>query len=232
MKLIKVRNYNELSEKASRIIIKEVSKKPNLTIGFATGKTPLGTYKNLVKAYRKNNIDFSKIKTFNLDEYYPLKKNDKKSYRYYMFKNLFGKINVKKENINLLNGTLKDFKKECKSYENKIKKTPIDIQILGIGINGHIGFNEPGSSFNSKTRLIDLAPETLKENKYLKKALTMGISTIVKSKKIILLASGKKKAKAILELVKGKINKNLPASFLKKNKNFLVIIDKKAGSLL
>ncbi|MFH1365741.1 MAG: glucosamine-6-phosphate deaminase [archaeon] len=232
MRIIKTRNYKELSEKASKIIISEILKKPNLVIGFAAGKTPLGTYKNLVKTYRKNSVDFSKIKTFNLDEYYPLKKNNKKSYCYYMFKNLFDKINVKKENINLLNGASRDFKKECKDYEDKIKKNPIDIQILGIGANGHIGFNEPGSDFNSKTRLIDLSPETLKENKSLKKALTMGISTIIKSKKIILLASGKKKAKAVLGLVKRKRDKNLPASFLKRNKNLLIIIDEEAGSLL
>jgi len=232
MRIIKTKNYNELSDKASKIIINEILRKPNIVIGFATGKTPLGTYKNLVKEYKKGNVDFSRIKTFNLDEYYSLKKNDKKSYHYYMFKNLFDSINVRKENINLLDGTSKNFKKECKDYEYKIKRNPINIQILGIGTNGHIGFNEPGSNFNSKTRLVDLAPETLKENKYLKKALTIGISTIIKSKKIILLAFGKKKAKAVLGLVKGKIDKNLPASFLRKNKNLLVIIDREAGSLL
>jgi glucosamine-6-phosphate deaminase len=225
MKIIKTKNYKELSKKAAEIVIDEILRKPSLTIGFATGKTPRGMYKNLVKGYRKKKVDFSKIKTFNLDEYYPLKKNDKRSCRYYMFRHLFDKINVKKENINFLNGTLKNFKKECKDYENKIKKTPIDIQILGLGINGHIGFNEPGSDFNSKTRLVELT--------HIKgKALTMGISTIIKSKKIILLASGKKKAKAVWGLVKEKIDKNLPASFLRKNKNLFVIIDEKAGSLL
>lgn len=225
MRLIKVKNYKELSKKASKILIDEILKKPNLTIGFAAGKTPLGMYKNLIKEYKKNKIDFSRIKTFNLDEYYPLKKNDKKSYHYYMFKNLFNKINVKKENINLLDGTARDFRKECRDYENRIKQIPIDIQILGVGINGHIGFNEPGSNFNSKTRLVELT--------HIKgKALTMGISSIIKSKKIILLASGKKKTKAIFGLVKGKMDKNLPVSFLKKNKNLLVIIDEKAGSLL
>jgi glucosamine-6-phosphate deaminase len=225
MKLIEVKNYKELSKKAAKIIINEISRKPNLTIGFATGKTSRGTYKNLVKEYRKNKVDFSKIKTFNVDEYYPLKKNDKKSCCYYMFKHLFNKINVKKENISLLNGTSKNFKKECRDYENKIKKTPIDVQILGIGVNGHIGFNEPGSNFNSKTRLVELT--------HIKgKALTMGISTIMKSKKIILLASGKKKAKAVRCLIKGKIDKNCPVSFLKRHKNIFVIIDEKAGSLL
>jgi len=232
MKIIKVKDYNELSDLTSKIIIKEIAKKSNLVISLPTGKSPLGTYKNLIKEYKKGQVDFSRIKTFNLDEYYPVKKNDKKSYRYYMFKNLFDKINVKKENINILDGDSKYFKKECQNFENKIKKNPIDLQILGIGVNGHIGFNEPGSSELSKTRLVNLAPETISRNKYKGKALTVGISTILKSKKIILLASGKDKAKAVAGLIKGEIDKNLPASFLKKNKNLTLIIDREAGSLL
>jgi glucosamine-6-phosphate deaminase len=232
MKIIKVKDYNELSDVASKIIIEEITKKPNLVIGLPTGKSPLGTYKNLISEYKKGKVDFSNIRTFNLDEYYPIKKNDKKSYRHYMFKNLFDKINVKKENINLLDGTAKNFKKECEDYENKIRKNTIDLQIVGIGINGHIGFNEPGSLENSKTRLVALSLETIKRNKYLRKALTIGISTILKSNKIILLASGKEKARAVQGLIKGQIDKNIPASFLRKNKNLTVIIDIEAGSLL
>jgi len=225
MKLIRVKDYEELSRKAAEIVINQIKLKPNSTIGFATGKTPLGLYKNLVNAYKKKKIDFSKIKAFSLDEFYPIKRTSKKSYSYYLFSKLFNKINVKKENINLLNGEAKNFKKECKEYEEKIRKNPIDLQILGIGENGHIGFNEPGSDFNSKTRLVELT--------HIRgKGLTIGISTIMKSKKIILLASGRKKAKAILSLIKGKIDKNCPASFLRKHKNFIVIIDEKAGSSL
>jgi len=232
MKLIITKNYRELSKKASEMIINEILKKTNLTIGFATGKTPLKTYKNLVKVYKKKKADFSKIKTFNLDEYYPIKKEDKKSYYHYMFKNLFDKINVNKKNINLLDGSSRNPQKECKEYENKIKKSPIDLQILGIGINGHIGFNEPNSPIDSKTRLINLAPETIKKDKYFKRGLTVGVSTILKSKKILLLASGKKKAKVIFSLIKGKKSKKIPATLLKEHKNLIVIIDKKAGSLL
>lgn len=225
MKLIKVKNYEELSKKASEIILDEIKKKPNLTIGFATGKTPLGTYKNLINAYKKNKINFSKIKAFSLDEFYPIKKTNRKSYHYYLFNNFFNKINVKKENINLLDGGAKNFRKECKEYEEKIRKNQIDLQILGVGENGHIGFNEPGSELNSKTRLVRLT--------HIKgKGLTIGVSTIMKSKKLLLLASGKKKAKAILGLIKGKIDKKCPASFLRKHKDFIVIIDEKAGSLL
>jgi glucosamine-6-phosphate deaminase len=232
MKLIKVKNYNELSEKAFQIVIKEILKKPNLVIGFAAGKSPLGLYRKLTEAYKNGEIDFSKVKSFNLDEYYPIKKKNKKSFSYFLSKNLFNKINIKKENINLLNGEARNFKKECRNYENKIRKNPIDMQILGVGVNGHIGFNEPGSNFNSKTRLVDLSEESVRGKSVSKSALTVGISTIMKSKKIILLAFGNKKAKAVRDLIKGKIDKNCPVSFLKKHKNLFVIMDGKAGSLL
>lgn len=225
MKIIRVKNYEQLSKKAADIVINQIKVKPNSTIGLATGKTPLGLYKNLVGAYKKNKIDFSKIKVFSLDEFYPIKRTSKKSYYSYLNYNLFDRINLKRENVNLLNGETKDFRGECRKYEEKINKNPIDLQILGIGENGHIGFNEPGSDYNSKTRLVKLTH--IKGN-----GLTIGIFTIMKSKKIILLASGRKKAKAILSLIKGEINKNCPASFLRKHKNIFVIIDEKAGSLL
>lgn len=227
MKLIKVKNYKAMSEITSHIIINAVKEKPNITLGFATGKTPLGAYKKLAKAYKKRKVNFSKVKSFNLDEYYPIKRHDKKSFHYYMFKNLFTKTNMKNENINILNGEARNPKKECMNYEKKIKKTPIDIQILGIGENGHIAFNEPGSLKNSKTRLVELKHKAVKP-----RALTVGISTIMKSKRIILLASGKKKAKAIRCLIKCKPSKCCPATFLKKHKDFTVIIDRKAGKLL
>ncbi len=232
MKLIKTKNYDELSKKAFQIVTNEISKKPNLVISFATGKSPRGLYQRLIKAYKRKEIDFSKIKAFNLDEYYPIKRENKKSYFYYLFKNLFNKMNIKKEDINLLNGETKNVKEECKNYENKIKKNPIDLQILGVGINGHIGFNEPGSSLNSKTRLVNLASETIRGKRVPKKALTMGVSTILKAKKIILLASGEKKAGAIRDLIKGKMDKKCPITFLKNHKNLFVIIDEKAGYLL
>ncbi len=234
MKIIEVKNYHALSMLAAKIIIDEVREKPNLVIGFATGKTPLKLYKNLVGAYRKGEVDFSGIKTFNLDEYYPIKQNEyKKSYRSYMSKRFFSDVNIPKENIHLLDGNSKDIAKSCKDYENQIRKNPIDLQILGIGINGHIGFNEPGSKKDSKTRVVKLSPSTIKRNKVsYTKALTMGISTIMKSKKIILLASGKSKAEVIERMIKGKESEKLPASFLKNHKDITVIVDKKAGSLI
>ncbi|MFH1376557.1 MAG: glucosamine-6-phosphate deaminase [Candidatus Woesearchaeota archaeon] len=228
MKIIKTKDYNELSKKASDILIKEIAKKPNVVIGFASGFTPLGLYKILIK----KKTDFSKIKSFNLDELYPIKKSDKKSYSHYMFKNLFNHVNIKKSNINLLNGETKNPTRECLNYEKKIKKNKIDIQILGLGANGHIAFNEPGSKLNSRTRLVNLSKETKKSKKISKRALTVGIKTILSAKKLILLASGNKKAKAVRCLVKGSIGKGCPASYLRKHKNFILIMDKGAGSLL
>src|SRR4030042_1527955 len=232
MKLLKTKNYKEMSEKSVEIVIKEINKKPNLAVAFATGKTSLGLYKSLVEACKKKKIDFSEIKAFALDEYYPIKKSDKRSFYYYLYKNLFDKINLKKENINLLDGETKNPNKECRDYENKLKKNGIDLMILGVGINGHIAFNEPGSLKESKTRLVELFSETIKKNKIknIKKALTIGISTIMKSKKIILLASGKNKAEAIKCLIKCKPNSCCPISFLRKHQNLIVIADKRAGS--
>lgn len=225
MKIIEVKNHKELSRIASDIIVGEINKKPKIVIGFATGKTPKMTYKNLVKAYKSKKVDFSKITAFDADEFYPIKKENKKSYSHYLFGNLFNKVNVNKKNIFLLNGSTKDPEKECSNYEKKIKENPIDLQILGIGENGHIGFNEPGSLRNSKTRVVGLT--------HIKgTGITMGVGTMMNAKKVILLASGKKKAKAIHGLVKGKITEELPASFLRRHKNFVLIIDRKAGSLL
>lgn len=225
MKILIVDNYKTMSEVASDIIIKDINRKPRINICFATGKTPIGMYKNIVKAYRKNKVNFSKVVGFDLDEFYPISRGDKKSYFNYMHKNLFNKVNIKKENINLLNGEAEDWKKECLNYERKIRKNPIDLQILGVGVNGHIGFNEPGSSMKSKTRLVKLTH--LKGN-----GLTLGVSNIMQAKKLILLASGKKKSKAIHGLVKGKISSNCPVSFLRKHKNLIVIVDKNAARLI
>lgn len=225
MKLIKVKNHLELSKVASEIIIDEVNKKPNLTMGFATGKTPKKAYKNLIKAYKLGRVDFSKVSAFNLDEFYPIKHSNSRNNYKYLFNTFFNHINIDKKNIHLLNGETKNIKKECEDYEKNLKKSKIDLQILGIGENGHIGFNEPGSSKESTTRIVDL--------KHTKgKALTIGISSIMNAKKIILLASGKKKAKAIHCLVKGKVGSSCPASFLRNHKNTVIIFDNRAGYLI
>jgi len=238
MLIIETKNYAEMSKVGAKLITEEIKRNPNLVIGLATGRTPLGLYKELIKAYKNKKVDFSKATWFNLDEYYPIEKNNKNSFFYYLNKNFFEKINANKKNINFLNGETKNPYTECKNYEKKLKKNPLDVLILGIGANCHIAFNEPGSSFKSKTRLVSLKKETIKSIKNFKKkdipkkALTIGISDILKSKKIILLASGKSKAKAVKNLIEKKINKKFPATILKKHENFILIIDKKASSLL
>jgi glucosamine-6-phosphate deaminase len=241
MLIVQTKDYNEMSKRACEIIIDEMNRKPDIVLGFATGSTPEGLYKNLIVEYKKKKVDFSKAISFNLDEYYPIKKESKDSYFYYMHRKLFDSININKKNIHILNGEEKNWKKECQEYEEKIRKTPIDIQIIGVGVNGHVAFNEPGSNKNSKTRLVELTPETIDINsRFFKKnkeavprnALSMGISTIMSAKKIILLANGKNKANAIKRLIKGPIGKDCPISYFKDHKNLIVIIDNEAWSLL
>ena len=235
MKIIRVKNYSTLSRIACGFLIEEINRKPNLVLGFATGGTPRGIYKELVNSYKKKFVDFFKVKSFNLDEYYPIKKSNKNSFYYYMYKNLFKHVNIKKKNINFLNGETRDVKKEVLRYEENLAKSPIGILILGVGVNGHIGFNEPGSSFSSKTRLVELSKETIEQNsksfrgsKMPTKALTMGIKTIMSAKKILLLADGKDKAEAIRYLIKCKPFENCPVSVLNRHKNVIVIADEKA----
>ena len=229
MKIIITKNYKEMSKQAAEFIIDEVLKKPNLVLGFPSGETPMLMYKLLVKAYKNKKsklnkkVDFSKIRCFSIDEYYPIKKSNKNSSYYYLNKNFLSHVNIKKSNINMLDSENENPEKYCAKYEKKIKKNPIDILILGVGVNGHICFNEPGSKFNSKTRIVNLMNKTIKQNsRFFKKindvpksAMTMGISTILSSNQIILLASGKNKAKAIKHLINYPISNNYPVSFLK-----------------
>ncbi len=239
MEIKLVNNYNKLSKEAAKIVITQIKNKPNSVICFATGSTVLGLYKELIKAYKKG-LDFSKIIAFNLDEYLGLSKNNKYSYNYFLKQNLLNHINIKKQNIKLIDGSAKNAKKLCLDYEKKFKKHPIDLIILGIGRNGHIGFNEPGSRFNSRTRVVNLSKETIKSNSRFfknisevpKKAVTMGIATILGSKKIILLASGKDKAEAIKKLIKNQETEKVPETALRKHENVAIIIDKSAASLL
>lgn len=223
------KDYKTLSEKASQIIAEFVKKNPKAVLGLATGSTPLKTYDLLAKKNRAREISFKNIITFNLDEYSGVDKNHKQSYHYFMKKNFFDKTDINLENTFFP----KDFEPYSK-YDKEIKKRGgVDLQILGIGSNGHIGFNEPGSSFKSKTRQVRLKKSTIKDNsrffKNIKdvptKAVTMGIGTIMQAKKIILLASGKNKQKAVLDAIFGKISVKNPASILQKHKNVIVIMD-------
>ena len=239
MRIILCENYEELSKRAAKIVASQIILKPDSVLGLATGSTPIGMYNELVEMYKSGELDFSEVKTFNLDEYYPIKKKNNQSYDYFMQENLFSKINIKNENINIPNGETEDPETECIEYEKKIRSSGgIDLQILGIGRNGHIGFNEPDATLNSFTHLTNLTENTIKANSRFfeneeevpKKALTMGISTILNAKKIILLASGANKRKVVSELISGGINTNIPATMLKTHPDVVLICDRESYS--
>lgn len=240
MKVIITKNYQEMSAKAARFVLAQLWHKSNLVLGLATGATPIGMFKKLIEAHKQGRADFSSVTTFNLDEYLGIPPKDAESYYTFMNKNLFNSINAKAENIHLLNGIADDPNQECFRYEQMIKNAGgIDLQILGLGPNAHLGFNEPGTSFDSRTHLIKLTPSTRNKNdKYFKNrhtpsnALTMGLSTIMGAKKTLLLASGKDKAKAIAEAIEGNVRTQVPASILQWHQDATVIIDEDAASKL
>lgn len=241
MEIIICKDYNDMSNVASRLICNEINNKPNIVLGLATGSTPIGTYKQLIELYEKGIVDFSNVKTFNLDEYYGLSKNNKQSYSYFMHENLFKHINVKDENIHIPNGLPIDIEKECKEYDKLIDDNGgIDLQILGIGSNAHIAFNEPSNIFKLGTSLVNLKESTIKDNSVFfesiedvpTQAISMGIGSIFKAKKIILLASGKNKAKAIYDTLNGEVDPHIPSSILKLHKNVILIVDEDSASML
>jgi len=232
------KNYDELSKKAADIIADSIRKKPNVVLGLATGGTPVGCYQELIRMHREEGLDFSRVVTFNLDEYLGLPPTHPQSYRYFMDENLFRHVNIKMENTHVLNGMSKDPQKTCKEFEKAIKKSGgIDFQLLGIGANGHIAFNEPGSSFESRTRVVNISEQTIKDNaRFFKsidevprQALSMGIGTIMEAKKIALLATGMGKAEAVAKSVEGQITTNVPASVLQRHPECTFILDKEAA---
>lgn len=240
MKIIITKNYKTLSTLAASLVIKQIKKKKSSIFGLPTGHTPQGLYQELTNIYNNKQISFKFVKTFNLDEYVGIRAKDSRSYHSYMQKNFFNKIDIKKTNIYLPNEEADDLKKECANYEKLIKKFPIDLLILGIGHDGHIGFNEPGSKFSSKTRTINLLATTKASNaKYFggqkkvpTQAITMGLSTIMKAKKIILLVSGNDKANIIKKALKEKITQKIPASILQKHPDATIILDETAATKL
>lgn len=240
MRIIVCDNYDLLSKKAAQIVGSQMILKPKSILGLATGSTPVGMYKNLIKMYEEGLIDFSKTTTFNLDEYYQLPINNDQSYHYFMDENLFNHININRENIHIPNGMADDIDAECILYDKMIDDNGIDIQILGIGNNAHIGFNEPTINFNKGTHIVTLDESTREANARFfnsldevpTKAITMGTGSIFKSKKILLLASGTNKAEAIYNTVHGKVTPEVPSSILQFHKDVIIILDKEAASLL
>jgi glucosamine-6-phosphate deaminase len=241
LRLIIANDYEDMSKKAANMVAAQILLKPNSVLGLATGSTPLMTYQFLIKLYRDETINFDEVTTFNLDEYVGIEPNNVNSYHYYMEDNFFKHVNVIKDNKYIPMGTALDVDMECREYEKRIhSKGGIDFQILGIGNNGHIGFNEPDLKFEAVTHPIDLDEETIKANSRFfsseeevpKKAITMGVKTIMNARKVILLANGLNKAETVYKSIFGKIDPALPASILQLHPDVTFILDKEAASLL
>lgn len=238
MKLIVKDDYKELSRLAASLIQDEIQNKPNLVLGLATGSTPEGMYKELIRLHREEGLDFSQLTTFNLDEYLGIDQDHPNSYHYYMGEIFFNHINIKAENTHIPDGRADKPEEYCREYDRLIaEKGGIDLQILGIGENGHIAFNEPGRELNAPTSIVALTESTIEANSRFfdsidqvpKSAITMGIGSIMKAKKIILLANGKNKAPIIKELLNtDKISTELPASMLLVHPDVTIIIDREA----
>ncbi|HZG74164.1 MAG TPA: glucosamine-6-phosphate deaminase [Chondromyces sp.] len=237
MQIIKAENYTEMSQKAAGFILTRIKANPALTLGLATGGTPVGTYEELIEDHVQNGTSYSQAITFNLDEYIGLSAGHKNSYRQFMNEKLFNHIDIPLSQTHIPHGDAEDIEMECMSYEKLIERNGgIDLQLLGIGRNGHIGFNEPGTPFESATHIVDLAPSTIKANARFfsspeevpTQAITMGISTIMKSREILLLVSGEAKKEAMKKLMSGEISEKFPASILNQHPNVTVIIDQAA----
>ncbi|MGV3488704.1 MAG: glucosamine-6-phosphate deaminase [Tuberibacillus sp.] len=242
MKVIQVDDYNDLGKKAAEIIIQYIKGHANAVLGLATGSTPKTTYKELIRDHNENGTSYRHIRTVNLDEYVGLDQNDPNSYHYFMKKEFFDFVDIPENNIHIPNGMAENIYDECKDYDRLIEGLGgVDLQLLGIGRNGHIGFNEPGTSFDTMTHIVDLTMDTRKANARFfngldevpTQAITMGIKNILMSKSILLLASGRQKAEAMAHLLNEKeVTSAFPASALHHHQNVTVIADKEALSLV
>lgn len=237
MKIICVKDKNEAGKLAAEMITKLIKEKGSAVLGLATGSSPESTYDHLIEAYARGEVSFANVETVNLDEYVGLSESHPQSYRHFMNEKLFSKVDIRPENTHLPNGTSEDILAECKRYNRLIDSlAPFDIQLLGIGHNGHIGFNEPSDSFPSLTHLTDLTEETIEANSRFfaaksdvpKQAITMGIDQIMSAKNIILLAFGEGKSEILRAALTGEITPQIPASILQKHESLTVIADESA----
>ncbi|KMM36445.1 glucosamine-6-phosphate deaminase [Guptibacillus hwajinpoensis] len=237
MRIIEAIDYEHMSSLAARYLIEKISTNPELILGLATGGTPEGTYKRLIEDHRMNGTSYKDITTYNLDEYVGFSPDNPNSYHAFMYKNLFSELDIQENNVHLPNGVAIDLVEECKAYEERIEENGgIDIQLLGMGSNGHIGFNEPGTSFEANTHLVELTQSTREANARFftdiedvpREAITMGIATIMRSKEILLLVSGETKRNALKELLNGYVRESFPASVLNRHPNVTIIADQKA----
>ena len=237
MKIYKAKDYKDMSRKAANIISAQVIMKPNCVLGLATGSTPIGTYAQLVEWYNKGDLDFSEVTTVNLDEYKGLPRTNDQSYYYFMHQHLFDRVNIDPERTNVPNGMEPDAEKECIRYENQIKSMGgVDLQLLGMGHNGHIGFNEPGDEFTKMTNCVDLQESTIEANKRFfasaddvpKQAYTMGIKTIMQAKKILIVVNGENKADIVERAFFGPVTPEVPASILQLHNDVTLVGDEAA----
>jgi glucosamine-6-phosphate deaminase len=247
MLVVVKKDHEEVSREGVRVVAGLLREKPSCVLGLATGSTPLLIYRELIRMYREEGLDFSKVTTFNLDEYLGLPPSHTQSYHYFMYENLFKHVNIPERFIHIPSGMvdvdeIQRIHRFCEWYEERIVQCGgIDLQLLGIGANGHIGFNEPGSSLGSRTRIKTLSQQTREDNsrffendieKVPKYAITMGIGTILDSHMLLLLASGKNKAQAIRDTVEGPVTGQVPASIVQMHRRAILIVDEEAGSLL
>lgn len=241
MNVLIYENEEQIGIAAGNYMCGQVLQKPDSVLGLATGSTPLKPYGQMIELYKKGVVDFSSVTTFNLDEYVNLDIKDKNSYHSFMHENLFDHINIPEESINFLNGNAEDLEQECKDYEQKIKNAGgIDIQLLGIGSNGHIAFNEPADCFQRWSHVVTLKESTVQDNSRFfnsieevpTQAVTMGIGSIMQAKKILIIAIGANKAKAIKQLIDGNVTPMCPASVLQFHTDVTLMLDKAAASLL
>lgn len=233
-------NAQEIGAAVGRLFVEQVKEKPDSVLGLATGSSPIPTYQFLVKEYNAGNISFRNVTTFNLDEYCDLPRDDKNSYYSFMFANLFRHTDIDPARVNFLDGNAVDEKAECAQYEARIQAAGgIDLQLLGIGNNGHIGFNEPADKFTHTTYKVALTQSTLEANKRFfpdsdmpHYALTMGIDSIMQAKRIVLIATGEAKAQAVYNMIKGEVSPKCPASVLQKHEDAHIFLDRDAAKLL
>jgi glucosamine-6-phosphate deaminase len=237
MRIIKVKNYDEVSVKTANLILGQVNLKPDAVLGLATGGSPVGAYQKIVEAYNRGEVDFSQITTINLDEYRGIKRSHAQSYWSFMHENLFQYINVKEDHIFIPDGENPDSEEVCKAYDKVIEAAGgIDMQLLGIGLDGHIGFNEPADHFEKNTHCVDLTESTIEANKRFfkskeevpRQAYTMGILPIIQAKKVIMIANGKNKADIIKKAFMGPVTPEVPASILQMHPDFTLIADEEA----
>lgn len=239
MRIIKVKDYQEMSKKAAALIAAQVIAKPDCVLGLATGSSPIGTYDKLTELYEEGMLDFSDVRSVNLDEYRGLDHENDQSYYYFMHKNLFSRVNIDVNNTNVPNGMEPDAEKECSRYEALIEELGgIDLQLLGLGHDGHIGFNEPAAEFAKMTNCVDLTEMTIEANKRFfasiddvpRQAYTMGIGTIMKAKKIVVVVSGEDKAEIVAKAFAGEVTPYVPASILQFHPDVTIVADEAALS--